>query len=830
MSDIKIIFDQSDLHIQENLNPKDLKIIFGYEEIIPITNCPPSDWEEIDGDNVSIDCGCTNSWVDKDGDNISIDYDCSSGGGSGCDNSWKDTNDFNCECNETWQEGNDFNIDCNSSGGGGKTSDLGTVRAYEGQSATFLIYGLEIYTSYEGQETNVSFDIRQTILSTLNAYDGVRVDTDLSANRYIAFNLASGETLNSIIKYATVASFDFNVYEGQYSNTILNTEGQLSFNVYDGQTSNLTLNTSPSIPLSFTVYEGQYSNTIIDITKGFIINSYDGAELKADVFTPETGRMDYFVYEGQSVELDIGLTHSLTVDYKFGDSSDFNMSPTYVWNVDSYDGQYTNVTFYNPTTAKITVNVLDGHYLRVPAINIDTGFIVEGYEGQNVNVNIEYDPYQGLPSLMYSGETMVFQLNSIHEIYDIPSYDGQYVSTTLSTYESFRMTSNSYDGQYVTTKPMFTIILGTSNAYDGSTLRVSAIDETPNTTMYSGEEMQFDLSTSSLFETEMYDGQNVKFELKRGEPVSLGFIYAYEGTTANVDVTLLITTSFRINYTFGNEIFFNEWSNSPYHIDLGKRKCCVGFDNDILNIELNDAPYNSTQYDQFGSPCESMTFELSTRRTLTFDVYDGQYSVLDPTVNTFEVRAFEGQYAYSRDVVTEMTIDLEEGNLIPEYDDITIELNRPVLPSERKYTRMYSGDYASFKIGVPYALQPSRQIAGERVDINLIVDPALKPNCYFGGGATCVLSTNVQIPTKAYEGQQTKITIYEDPHLYYVGEECYFELETKSDYYAEFVEKGGCLDNQYQDIDENGQPLPNTFNGTNVEGERFLNFVEGRCF
>lgn len=830
MSDIKIIFDQSDLHIQENLNPKDLKIIFGYEEIIPITNCPPSDWEEIDGDNVSIDCGCTNSWVDKDGSDVSVDYDC--GTNTNCDNLWEDSNDFSCGCaDDEWSDsGNDFNLDCKPSGGGGNTTDLGSVRSYEGQSGTFLIHGLEIFDSHEGQETNIDLDIRQTILSTLNSYEGQYVNSIVSANRFIVSNSYCGETLTSNVAFATVASFVVDIYEGQHSSTTITTDSVIESNVFEGQQSNVVINTYQAIPLSFNVYEGQTLSSIVNTYKGYIVNAYDGSELKADVFTPETGRMDYFVYEGQSVELDIGLTHSLTVDYKFGDSSDFNMSPTYVWNVDSYDGQYTNVTFYNPTTAKITVNVLDGHYLRVPAINIDTGFIVEGYEGQNVNANIEYDPYQGLPSLMYSGETMVFQLNSIHEIYDIPIYDGQYVTTTLSTYESFRMTSNSYDGQYVTTKPMFTIILGTSNAYDGSTLIVSAIDETPNTTMYSGEEMQFDLSTSSLFETEMYDGQNVKFELKRGEPVSLGFIYAYEGTTANVDVTLLITTSFRINYTFGNEIFFNEWSNSPYHIDLGKRKCCVGFDNDILNIELNDAPYNSTQYDQFGSPCESMTFELSTRRTLTFDVYDGQYSVLDPTVNTFEVRAFEGQYVYSRDVVTEMTIDLEEGNLIPEYDDITIELNRPVIPSERKYTRMYSGDYASFKIGVPYALQPSRQIAGERVDINLIVDPALKPKCYFGDVATCVLSTNVQIPTKAYEGQQTKITVYEDPHLYYVGEECYFELETKSDYYAEFVEKGGCLDNQYQDIDENGQPLPNTFNGTNVEGERFLNFVEGRCF
>lgn len=826
MSDIKIIFDQSDLHIQENLNPKDLKIIFGYEDQALPSNCPPSEWVDKDGDNVNIDCGCINRWEDKDGDNIGVEYDC--GTGNNCDSSWNDTNDFNCECNDNWNNNSDFNIDC-SGGGGSKTSDLGTVRSYDGQSASFLIYGLEIYTGQEGQESNVVFDTRQTVLSNLNVYDGQSINNVLSANRYATASYTIGETLLPTVTYAPVANFVIDIYEGQEVPIILNGDTKLEYKIYDGQSSSVVINTYQGIPLSFDLYDGQYTNTSLDIIKGFIVRSYDGTEIRADVFTPETGRMDYNVYEGQSVELDLALTRSLSFDSNFGNNSDFNISPNYDWSTNGYDGQSVNITFYKPQTAQLAVNVLDGHYLRIPSINLDTGFIIDAYEGQNVNTVIEYDPYQGLPALMHSGETMVFQLNSIHEIHDISNYDGQSVSTSINTYESFRMSVNAYDGQNVNTKPMFTIILGTSNAYDGTTLKVTTMDETPNTNMYTGEDFVFDLSTSLLMNVDYFDGQNTKFELKRGEPVTLGTITAYEGTQSIVDLKILVSTSFSIHYKWGNEIFFNEWSNSPYHIDLGKRKCCVGFDNDIKNIELNDAPYNSTSYDQYGSPCESMTFELSTRRTMSFNVHEGQYSEFDPTKNTLEVRVHEGQYVYSRDVVTEMWIDLEDGNLIPEYNDVTIELNRPVIASDRKYYRMYSGDNVSFKLGVPYAFYPTKFSGGDRVEINLIVDPALKINCYFGGGANCVLSTNVQIPTKVYEGQQTKITVYEDPYLHYVGEECYFELETKSDYYAEFVDTG-CLDNQYQETGEDGQPLPSTFNGTNVEGERFLNFVEGRCF
>lgn len=848
MSDIKIIFDQSDLHIQENLNPKDLKIIFGYEESSqppkpPSGNYPPLNWEDKEGDNINIDCGCLVLWKDQEGDNVNIDVDCNSTGGGGetggCDNSWKDTNDFNCECTEKWDDSsNDFIIDCDtSSGGGGQTSpDLGTIRSYEGQQVSYSIYGLEIFTAHDGQESYTAIDIRQTIVTSIYVYEGQTSNTDLSANRYATVNYTIGETLTPSITYSSIPSYAIYVYEGQQVSSVVGTQTVLTYSSYDGSSSTVVLNTYPAIPFGTSSYDGSSAVVVLDIIKGFNVNAYDGSNIWADVFTPETGRMDFDVYEGQYTELDVGLTRSITSDSKFGNNTDLSISMNYDWSVDVYEGQYNNITFYNPQIAKLDVVVRDGHYLRVPQLNLDIGFIVNVYDGSELKSEMEYDPYQGLPSPMYSGEVMTFQLNSIHEIYNIPSYDGQYVTSSFNTYESFRMSFNAYDGQYVNTKPMFTIILGNLNAYDGHKLSISSLGETPNTLMYSGEEFEFELSTATKFDLEEYaDGQSVKFDLKRGEPVTLGTFNAYDGINTSLDVVLLVSTLFKIHFRWGNEIFFNEWSNSPYHLDLGRRNCCVNFDNDILNIELNEAPYNSTSYDQFGSPCERMTFELSTRRTLAFNVHEGQYTEFDPTVNTLEVRVHEGQYVYSRDVVTEMTIDLEYGNLISEYNDVTIELNRPILPSDRKYQRMYSGESVFFKFGVPYAISPPSVTFGERADVSVLFDPyipppEMMPRMYMGERADTKLSTNVQIPVRSYEGQQTKITVYEDPHIYHGGEECHLEFTTKSDYYAEFVEKGGCLDNQYQETDENGQSLPNTFEGTNVEGERFLNFVEGRCF
>jgi hypothetical protein len=79
-------------------------------------------------------------------------------------------------------------------------------------------------------------------------------------------------------------------------------------------------------------------------------------------------------------------------------------------------------------------------------------------------------------------------------------------------------------------------------------------------------------------------------------------------------------------------------------------------------------------------------------------------------------------------------------------------------------------------------------------------------------------------------GESLQIRFYEPGFNVATGETMICELETKSDYYAEFVTEG-CLNNDYQDIDpESGQPLPQEYNGTSVEGEMFSKYIVGRCF
>ena len=73
---INIIFDNSDLHIQENLDPKNLKIFFGVEDAPPLIPCDYN-WSDIDGDKVDLDCTCSEIWLDIDGDKVDLDINCS---------------------------------------------------------------------------------------------------------------------------------------------------------------------------------------------------------------------------------------------------------------------------------------------------------------------------------------------------------------------------------------------------------------------------------------------------------------------------------------------------------------------------------------------------------------------------------------------------------------------------------------------------------------------------------------------------------------------------------------------------------------------------------
>ena len=359
------------------------------------------------------------------------------------------------------------------------------------------------------------------------------------------------------------------------------------------------------------------------------------------------------------------------------------------------------------------------------------------------------------------------------------------------------MNFNIYTGESSTASPMYTVQLGTFTAGSGENVNIP-LDETPNVEMPTGENLAADLATDTFMSFKMYSGESVESPFKRAESIPISFT-AHTGEYSDTEVKLVISTAFRVDIKWSSSFVVDQWSNSPSHIDLDKRRCCCTDIDDITSIEMDDAPYNSTMYDHFASVCETMTFELSTRRVMSFNFADGQHMAYDDKYNTLDVRVYEGQTVYSKDVVTEHTIDLESGNLMPGGDDVVIDVARPEIPSDVKPAVMYSGDEVNFILGASYSVG-FKSYEGCYVSMPIVTDPAPKPLMYAGEHVNFELSTTKAIPMSCYGGETIKPTIYEPPYLYYGGEIMEITLDAKSDYYAEFV-IDGCLVNDYHETD-----------------------------
>ena len=724
---INIIFDNSDLHIQENLDPKNLKIFFGVEDAPPLIPCDYN-WSDIDGDKVDLDCTCSEIWLDIDGDKVDLDINCS-GSTSDCSYKWDDIPvgvgvDFNCNCATPPSESNDFIIDC---GGQTVTTDLGRILINSnGENVKFEIHGLEIYNSYTGEYVDFDLTINRNELSFSGSIGEQFSKFELFRERIINFDIPIGEYSAFNVLFAPIAYFNPFMYIGESSSVVLSSISILEPSyITTGESTQVTLKTSTYENLPFTAYAGESSDVTFNTIKGF--NS-------------------------------------------------------------------------------------------------------ESCTGECVAVDLEYDIYTGFPFDVQAGESLAnFDLFRHRILYTDPIDMGEYVNdTVLNTYPAALMEFKSDAGESVDIKLLADIHLGNFNFYEGHSITKFKLNELENYKAEMGETAEFTLSTSVLLSASSNTGENSKFDFKPGLPQHLSFKIENGESLSLTDLRTLRAIDFRIRLNIGERVNMNDWAKEAFHIDLDDRACCNFITGNLTHVELDDAPYNWTSYDFLLNACEMVTFDLSTRPAIKFDIDAGEVFKYENTLNTFDFVAYEGQYSYVPSLRTITTIDLEEGNNEPE--NPVVDIDRPDIPSEFKYIAMYHGEDAKFKMEASYALSSNFSNSGEQINVSILFNPPFRFNSYGGEYCTAVVNTNIQIPLKMYAGEMSIVNLYEPPFLAYAGESVEINLDTKSDYYAEFI-TDGCLDNQYYDIDpETGQPLPQEYNGTSVEGEMFLSYVEGRCF
>ena len=832
-NEIKIIFNENDLQKQENLDPKNLKIYFGdakKPDPEPNNNCATK-WEIVPGNQVDINCGCNPQWIDVHGDQVDIDIKCENIVPE-CDNSWKDYNgdvSFDCECTDLWENKDsvDFNVDCSGSSGG-DDFDLGTIKYFDGQDISLLIYGLEIFTATDGQVADIKFTPSDNALLDVNIFDGQEYKNQLETNSIIYPSIYSGEVLNSVVNFVPSILFDISVYAGEDLQSFnVYTEYSLPTNVYDGSTLDSDIKYYPAIDVNFSIYDGStLSVNNLDISRIFPTNIYDGQAVNFELFRAYTSELIVNVYDGQFIEAGaIAASPSFNIfAYDGSIISYLNVSVTSSFTQSMYDGSGVDIKFYEQQNFKYNLDLFDGQTLD-NIIYTEYNLPIDAIEGQTCEVDMLLDPYLGFPCEMYSGETGTLDtISKIYEMTDVNVLVGETVNFEYDPFSAFRMDIDVLVGETVNTKPMFTIIFDKFNAYAGENVN-QVFDTLGNYVVAEGQTCEVVLSYDPIFEVKIEDGHDFWAVVSIGKPVDFDrFIYFDQGETCDISIVLTIPTTFRLALNFADHIDIDTWDRLPSVVDLN-RVTCVDYRNELKNIELDDAHDLNVKYDGFGNVCDKFIFELATSKTFKTNMYDGQSMRVDTSYFDMTFNVYSGESVYIRNTTGYVSVDLDSGNLIPD-GNITIEIDRPNIPVNERLVSILHGETSFINFGASYAVS-SKMYAGDNININLSTYEAIRFYFYSGEYMSHWVSYTYGMTSSWYDGQTFVPRIYEVPYECYGGESVKFELDVKSNHNVEFT-MSGCLDNNYTYVTENGQASDPSL--TSIEGEKFLAFIERRCF
>lgn len=855
------IFDSSDLHIQENLRPDNIKFIFksanidnGGGVIIP----PPF---VKDPNTFYIDFDKSDLRIEED--LISTDIRVYFGEDDSippkCDVFWKDVLpgqdvNFDCGCIEENRDSNDFVLDCEPGGGGEVgTSILGQFKTSVGESVSYDIHGLEIYNTNAGEILTGDLFTNRTILDNIVAVDGSELYAQLYRDRELSFQAYSGEKFTQNMLFSAIAKLDPIVDVGESVSVSLSTQSSFSYKVDVGESSEAVVKYYPTYIIDAFVDVGEAVSTVLTISRNFNADMTSGETQVTDIKFASNDNLSPIVEVGESVEFKLNSDiNIMDVNTDIGEIVDVDLLTSQSVNIglDLYIGEYvyTSVSFIptiSPSPITIGENLTSTFttypYYRLDPESMQSGENLDSFKltgtlyanpyvdvGEDVDVDMEFDPYQGIPiTVTADGESVEFNIFRNRLLYPDMINGGEEVSVSIQEYTSAKFDSITTAGETLSINLSADVYIGTFNAVDGQLMSKPTLNSLDNYIVDVGEYAEMSFAVDATLPVDIDVGESISFDLKRGEPANLPFAVV-SGEAMKVEVRSLRSVDFSVSFTVGNRVYAEDWINEPFSIDLDNRGCCDKVaSSGLLRVELDDAPYNSTRYDATISMCEVMTFDLSVRRTLSFSSTGGESLEYDTDINEMSFECFDGQYAIVPSLRTISTVDLEDGNTIPE--NPVVDVNRPDIPNNFNYIGIYSGEAMSLNLSYTQSVKMSIGV-GETFSSDIVTNPPFYFGIYAGEYMYSSLRTDIKIKGSFEIGETATSAFYEPDYNGASGEDVQFDLDTKDDYYAEFT-IDGCLDNKYADIDpESGQPLPNEYNGTSVEGEMFSAYATGRCF
>lgn len=708
------------------------------------------------------------------------------------------SNKFDCRCAPILSDSNNFNVVCDYA-----SADFGFIEAFYGDSTRTDFIRTSKVSIDSGTSTAALIDFRTQKDFAPVIQTGSRITTaNLSHNYLFKAVVGFGSTTTATIDYRTQLNLPVSVLHGDNVYGSISRTAGISPSINYGES--FAFNITPQYSV---YYDGVISH---------------GTSALIDISTYPVTNVDMSFYYGEVSSAYLNIETTVQADAQYGDNFGAALSTHTVFEPVISHGEEIKTVIEYTVPVSLTFTALTGENVAT-AISSTTNIAPVVSFGENVLLNLSYFISTGSEFNAFTGSTATFEIATIAQI-KTNMFNGELLTAELGIRQPTHLTANVYSGEIVTAKPNITTGLDFA-ATIGENVNVTSFDTIPNTYMYHGDIITFELSSqTSMVNNAMFLGEQVRATLKTGPSEPLGTFTFKSGTAIEFDLKTEISTQFRPKFSFNIEFEPTVWDST--YVDLNRYDCCPPKVEDLLYVNLQRDKEVEVRYDiphQF-----SVMTDLVAAPILYPNISHGTtFSVVDyDMLLTANFR--HGENVDVLDLYNDLVVDLNSGNPELDSDNVLIETNKDYTEFKNSFSEIGDGTNVNVELSVVHNIIADMALGFNIPTFNFVTEPAWRLFFYGFAGMRATLNTNVQFRgLNMRMGTELRAQFYEEPMRMQSGENVSCNLITE--YSVEFVDDG-CLDNAHIPTTPEGIPIIDDVNEMAIEGQYYSRYIRGRCF
>lgn len=708
------------------------------------------------------------------------------------------SNNFDCRCAPILSDSNNFNVVCDYT-----SADFGFIEAFYGDSTRTDFIRTSKASIYSGTSTVALIDFRTQKDFAPVIQTGSRITTaNLSHNYLFKTVMGFGSTTTATIDYRTQLNLPVSVLHGD--------------NVYSGisRTAGISpsINYGESFAFNITPQYSVYYDGVIS----------HGTTALIDISTYPVTNVDMSFYYGEVSSAYLNIETTVQANAQYGDNFGAALSTHTVFEPVISQGEEIKTVIEYTAPVSLTFTALTGENVDT-AISSTTNITPVVSFGENTLLNLSYFISTGSEFSAFTGSTATFEIATIAQI-KTNMFNGELLTAELGIRPPTHLTANVYSGEVVTAKPNITTGLDFA-ATIGENVNVTSFDTIPNTYMYHGDIITFELSSqTSIVNNNMFLGEQVRATLKTGPSEPLGTFTFKSGTAIEYDLKTEISTQFRPKFSFNIEFEPTVWDST--YVDLNRYDCCPPKVEDLLYVNLQRDKEVEVRYDiphQFSVMTDLVAAPIlypKISHGTTFEVVD--YDML------LTANFRYGDNVDVLDLYNDLVVDLNSGNPELDGDNVLIETSKDYTEFKNSFAEIGDGTCVDIELAVVHGITADMALGFRIQTFEFVVESAWRMYFYGFAGMRAELNTNVQFRgLNMRMGTELRHQFYEEPLRMQSGENLTCDIIIEYD--VEFMDDG-CLDNNHIPTTPEGIPIVEETNEMAIEGQYYSRYIRGRCY